>query len=157
MLQMGFGLPSVAGPAESTAPEGLGIGGFYAGSRGIGRREPRSLFPLLPRCPQGQFCLTRVQGQGTCGGSGARLVERTGPAIGPSEVDRNHLMFSPGPTVIAGLPAHTGVALRTNGLLRLPIDLELVAREFLPGAGLLAKIAAGRTDDLNLEPPLGRS
>jgi hypothetical protein len=40
ILQMGLGLTVIAGPAEPTAPERLGVGGFYARSRGIGGREP---------------------------------------------------------------------------------------------------------------------
>jgi len=151
---MGLGLPSVAGPAEPTAAKGLGVGGFHACSRRIGRGELWGLF-TLSRCPQGQFFVMWVQGQAPRGRSGARTAEWTRLAIGPSEVHGHHGMVAPWTAVIAGVPDNTGVALGTDGLVRLPIDLELVALKALLIPCLPAKIAARRTDHIDLEPALG--
>ncbi len=61
VLQVGFGLPSIPRPAQSTASERLGMGGFHACARGISHGERWGLF-TLPRRAQGEFFVVRMQG-----------------------------------------------------------------------------------------------
>src|SRR4029077_3811310 len=82
-----------------------------------------------------------------------RRAAGTGSAISCRELDGNHLMLPPRPSVIAGSPVGAGVSLGADGTVGLPIDRELVAVEALLVAGLPAKVAAGGADHVDAKTP----
>jgi hypothetical protein len=90
-LQMRICEPNIAGPAQATAPDPLGVRAFDPGPPGVLGGERGGLLPL-PRGvdglmvglqPDGELARRRSRG-------GARLTGGTGTTRGPVKPDANH-------------------------------------------------------------------
>ena len=161
VLEMGFGLPDVAGATPAAHPQALCMSmcmsSLHTGPLGIGSGECRGLLTCAGRAERLLMWARMVDGDRAWRGMGTLSAHWTGATVGSGEGDGDHFAGLRVPSNIRGSPASAQVPLGTDGTLRLPVDVEVVAFESLQRACLPTEVAAGGAEHIHPKARLALS
>src|SRR3712207_774890 len=142
---MGLRLSDIARTSQAMAPDPEGDGAFHTGPLRVRCLKLRGGLAHSRRL-QGRMLFLGAQRDGPpLGGRTLRPVG-TRLAVPRRELDLDHRVRA---LINRGRPAETLPTTRTGGLLRLPVDVEVVCGKALPLAGLPVIVPAHGTEQVD--------